>query len=39
MSGFFKPAAVKTSMISPSVVIALETSWRIAASICSSVRC
>jgi len=30
-----KPAALHTSMISPSAVMALETSWRIAASICS----
>ena len=35
MSGFGRPAAVNTSMICPSVVIALETSCRIAASICS----
>jgi hypothetical protein len=37
MSGFFSPAAVKTSITWPSVVMALETSWRMAASICSGV--
>lgn len=37
MSGFFNPEAVKTSMIWPSVVMALLTSWRTAASICSGV--
>ena len=35
MSGFFKPAAVKTSITCPSVVMTAETSCRIVASICS----
>ena len=33
MSGFGKPAAVNTSMTWPSVVMALLTHWRMAASI------
>ena len=32
MSGLGRPAAVKTSITWPSVVMALETSWRMAAS-------
>ena len=37
MSGLGNPAAVKTSITWPSVVMALLTSWRMAASICSGV--
>ena len=37
MCGLGNPAAVKTSITSPSVVMALLTSWRMAASICSGV--
>ena len=37
MSGLGNPAAVKTSITWPSVVMALDTSWRMAASICSGV--
>ncbi|CAN5911200.1 hypothetical protein BH11GEM1_BH11GEM1_24400 [soil metagenome] len=32
MSGFGRPAAVKTSITCPSAMIAFETSWRTAAS-------
>ena len=37
MSGFGNPAAMKTSITWPSVVIALLTIWRMAVSICSGV--